>query len=75
MRSLCATGLALVVVILSAAMGPPRAAAQSTETAAARLTFEVASVRYDILAKSEEPLIEDPHLSHSGLQAIYDRQR
>jgi hypothetical protein len=45
MRSLCAADLALVAVILSAATDPPRAAAQSQEIPAARLTFEVASVR------------------------------
>lgn len=127
MRSLCAADLALVAVILSAAMGPPRAAAQSQEIPAARLTFEVASVRpsnpatlnsfsridpsgryraenitvrnlissayghklfqvsggpdwidtarYDIVAKSEESLNDDPHLSGSERQAFYDRQR
>ena len=127
MRSLCAPGLALAVVILSAAMSPARAAAQSPETAAARLTFEVASIkpsnpatlnlftgmepsgryraeditvkdligsayghklfevsggpdwigmaRYHIVAKSEESLNEDPHLSRSERQAFYDRQR
>lgn len=126
MRSLCAAGLALVAVILSAATGSPSAAAQSPETAAARLTFEVASIRpsgpgasnsihmdpgggfraesitvntlifmayglklfevsggpdwigtahYDIAAKSEEALNENPHFSHSELQAFNDRRR
>jgi len=127
MRSLCAGGPALVAVILSAAMSPRRAAAQSSETAAAHLTFEVASIRpsdpaalnsfmrmdpsggfraenmtvksliyfayghklfevaggpdwigtarYDIAAKSEESLNEDPHLSHSERQGFNDRQK
>jgi len=126
MRSLCAGGPVLVAVILSAAMSPRRAAAQPSETAAAHLIFEVASIkpsdpatsnsvrldpgggfraenitvkdligfayghklfevsggpgwvgtaRYDLVAKSEESLNEDPQLSHSERQAFNDRRR
>jgi uncharacterized protein (TIGR03435 family) len=107
MRPLCAGGPALVAVILSAAMSPRRAAAQSSETAAAHSTFEVASIKlsdpatsnsvpldpgggfraenitvkdligfaYDLVAKSEESLNEDPQLSHSERQAFNDLRR
>jgi len=128
MSCLRAAGLAFLGgVFLFGTIGPPRIAAQSPETAAARLTFEVASIkrsgpatinsfmrldpgggfraenitvkdliafayghklfevsggpdwigttRYDIAAKSEESLNEDPHLSHSERQTFNDRRR